>query len=99
MAQATQYHFAQLISGCISTYPQCSSRERVVNQRSTASPHSRTPQRGQSSEDCPMKNAFVYLDTGKEVGDVDRSKVFANIDAAQNGLPKAIRRAWRLTIS
>jgi hypothetical protein len=30
-----------------------------------------------------MKTVWVYINTAKEVGDVDHLKVFANVDAAE----------------
>ena len=39
---------------------------------------------------------WIYVDTSKEVGDADRLKVFATIDAAKNGSIKTIPRAWPL---
>ena len=30
-----------------------------------------------------MKTVLIYVDTSKDVGDVDHLKVFANIDAAE----------------
>jgi hypothetical protein len=39
---------------------------------------------------------LIYVDTSKQVGDREHLKVFANADAAETGLLKTIRRAWRL---
>jgi hypothetical protein len=40
---------------------------------------------------------WIYVDTRKQVGDVDHLKVFAS-EEALTGLPSTIRRAWRLSI-
>jgi hypothetical protein len=36
---------------------------------------------------------WVYINTAKEVGDVDHLKVFASEDACENGLPRMTRKA------
>jgi hypothetical protein len=37
---------------------------------------------------------WIYINTARQVGDVDHLKVFASED----GLPRTIRRAWRLNM-
>jgi hypothetical protein len=37
----------------------------------------------QGLQDRQMKTVLIYVDTSKDVGDVDHLKVFANIDAAE----------------
>jgi hypothetical protein len=38
---------------------------------------------------------LIYVDMGKQVGDPDHLKVFANADAAEAGLRRTIPKAWR----
>ncbi len=41
---------------------------------------------------------WIYVDTSKEVGDIDHFKVFANEDAAETWLPGITRKASRSNI-
>jgi len=41
---------------------------------------------------------FIYVDTSKEVGDVDHIKALAITDAAENGSRKTIPEAWHLSM-
>jgi hypothetical protein len=43
----------------------------------------RHPSEKAEAEKGPMKTIWVYINTAKEVGDVDHIKVFANVDAAE----------------
>jgi hypothetical protein len=36
----------------------------------------------------PMTRVLIYVDTSKQIGDVDHLKVFANEDAAETWLPE-----------
>jgi hypothetical protein len=38
---------------------------------------------------------WIYTDTNKPEGDVERLKVFATADAAKSGSRHTIRKAWR----
>ncbi|WP_187437205.1 hypothetical protein [Bradyrhizobium rifense] len=38
---------------------------------------------------------FVYVNTAKQVGDIDHIKVFSTIDAAETVSRRTILRAWR----
>jgi hypothetical protein len=40
---------------------------------------------------------LIYVDTSKQVGDLEHIKVFANADAAEDRLPKTISKAWPLS--
>jgi hypothetical protein len=35
------------------------------------------------AEEGPMKTVLIYVNTSKQVGDVDHLKVFSNVDAAE----------------
>jgi hypothetical protein len=38
------------------------------------------------AEEGPMKTVLIYVNTSKDVGDIDHLKVFANEDAAEKWL-------------
>jgi hypothetical protein len=38
----------------------------------------------------------VYVDTGKQAGDRDHLKIFANADAGETWLAKTVLKAWPL---
>ena len=40
---------------------------------------------------------FVYVNTSKQVGDIEHLKVFANQDAADTWFRKTTRKAWPLS--
>ena len=42
-----------------------------------------------------MTTVWIYVDTSKEVGDIDHLKVFATPSLPMNGSKRTIRRAWR----
>ena len=45
-----------------------------------------------------MKTVWIYVDTNKEVGDVDHLRVFANPDLAMNGSKSTIQKVLCLSI-
>jgi hypothetical protein len=53
-------------------------------------------------EGCPDEKrpvaVWVFINTAKEVGDIDHLKVFASEDAASVGSSRTIPRAWRSNI-
>ena len=40
---------------------------------------------------------LIYVDTGKQIGDPEHLKVFANADAAAAWFAETIPKAWRLS--
>jgi hypothetical protein len=43
-----------------------------------------------------MKTVWVYVDTSKEVGDIDHLKVFADEETAEDGSARTISKALLL---
>ena len=50
---------------------------------------------GQPQAQEGSMKVLIYVNTSKQVGDVDHLKVFANEEARKNGLRRMIPRAWR----
>jgi len=61
---------------------------RVLNRHHVQefNPKHREPRGGQAQASEGPMTVFIYVNTSKQVGDVDYLKVFANLDAAETWL-------------